>query len=67
MALAAITSEMPRQIHTHKAIDVTSSAKTGDKIFEHMKEEIELLENEYKVPVIAVVSDAAGLGSLAAC
>ena len=39
---------------------LSSSAKTGDKPFEHLKEEIELLENEYIVPVIAVVSDAAG-------
>ena len=48
------------QIYTHKTINVTSSAKTGEKTFEHLKEEIELLETAHNVPVIAVISDAAG-------
>ena len=48
------------QIYTHKTIIVTSSAKTGEKTFEHLKEEIELLETAHNVPVIAVISDAAG-------
>ncbi|KAL3161549.1 hypothetical protein ABBQ32_010416 [Trebouxia sp. C0010 RCD-2024] len=50
MAFAAFTSEMPRQIYTHKAVDVTTSANTGDKTFEHLKEEIELLKNAEEAP-----------------
>ncbi|KAL3130235.1 hypothetical protein ABBQ38_008532 [Trebouxia sp. C0009 RCD-2024] len=39
---------------------ITSSPKTGGKTFEHVKEEIESIESQHKVPVTAVVSDAAG-------
>lgn len=55
-----LTTHDAMQIYTHKTINVTSSAKTGEKTFEHLKEEIELLETAHKVPVIAVISDAAG-------
>ena len=48
------------QIFTKKTINITSSPKTGQKTFEHMKEEIEELQSYYKVLVICVVSDAAG-------
>lgn len=56
----ADTQHYDMQIYTHKTIDITSSAKTGEKTFEHMKEEIELLESRYEIVVIAVISDAAG-------
>ena len=53
--------ELPvMQIFTKKTINITSSPKTGQKTFEHMKEEIEELQSYYKVLVICVVSDAAG-------
>ena len=46
-------------VFTKKTINITSSPKTGDKTFEHMKEEIQELESHNKVTVICVVSDAA--------
>ena len=55
------------QIFTKKTINITSSPKTGDKTYEHMKEEIEELESHYKVLVIGVVSDAAGEAAKARC
>ena len=48
------------QIYTYKTINITSSSKTGEKTYLHLKEEIEHLEEEYKIEVIAVISDAAG-------
>lgn len=60
MAVSVTTSGNPRQIFTHKTIDISASPKTGEKTFELIKEEIELLESKYKMAVIAVVSDAAG-------
>ncbi|DBA98560.1 TPA: hypothetical protein ACH3X1_014364 [Trebouxia sp. C0004] len=53
------------QMFTKKTINITSSPKTGDKTFEHMKEEIQELESHNKVTVICVVSDAAGEASKA--
>ena len=53
------------QVFTKKTINITSSPKTGDKTFEHMKEEIQELESHNKVTVICVVSDAAGEASKA--
>ncbi len=46
------------QAYTLKTI--TSSPKTGDKAYEHVKEEIDSRESQHMVPVTAVVSDAAG-------
>ncbi|KAL0032467.1 hypothetical protein WJX77_002131 [Trebouxia sp. C0004] len=57
------TSKDPRKVFTKKTINITSSPKTGDKTFEHMKEEIQELESHNKVTVICVVSDAAGEAS----
>lgn len=47
------------QGYTLKTIISTSSPKTGDKTYEHVKQEIEAVES-VKAPVIAVVSGAAG-------
>ncbi|KAL0021280.1 hypothetical protein WJX79_007403 [Trebouxia sp. C0005] len=60
MAISVTTSGTPREIYTHKTIAITSSPKTGEKTFEHMKEEIEMLKSRYNIVVIAVISDAAG-------
>ncbi|KAL3130247.1 hypothetical protein ABBQ38_008544 [Trebouxia sp. C0009 RCD-2024] len=43
-----------------KTLSITSSPKTGDNTYELVKQEIETTESVNKVPVIAVVSDAAG-------
>lgn len=56
----ADTQHCDMQIYTHKTIAITSSPKTGEKTFEHMKEEIEMLKSRYNIVVIAVISDAAG-------
>lgn len=48
------------QIYTLKTLNITSSPKTGDKTYELVKQEIINIESVNKVPVIAVVSDAAG-------
>ncbi|KAL0029350.1 hypothetical protein WJX77_001588 [Trebouxia sp. C0004] len=65
LAVTVTTSEDPRKVFTKKTINITSSPKTGDKTFEHMKEEIQELESHNKVTVICVVSDAAGEASKA--
>ena len=58
--LLSVSQHVQLQIYTHKTINITSSPKTGEKTYLHLKEEIEHLEVTYKVEVIAVVSDAAG-------
>lgn len=47
-------------MHTLKTLNITSSPKTGNKTHELVKQEIMNIESVNKVPVIAVVSDAAG-------
>ena len=48
------------QIYTLKTLNITSSPKIGDKTYELVKQEVMNIESVNKVPVIAVVSDAAG-------
>ncbi|KAL3138942.1 hypothetical protein ABBQ32_005755 [Trebouxia sp. C0010 RCD-2024] len=67
LAVAATTSQQPRQIYTLKTLNITSSPKTGDKTYELVKQEIINIESVNKVPVIAVVSDAAGEAAKARC
>ena len=48
------------QIFTYKPIDFTTSEKSGENCYEQIKEQIETIESETKVRIIAVVSDAGG-------
>lgn len=48
------------QIFTYKTIDITTSEKSGENCYEQIKEQIETIESETKVRIIAVVSDAGG-------
>ena len=48
------------KIHTVRVFDASSERRDAEHLYDHMREVISLLTNEWNVEVVALTSDASG-------
>ncbi|EIW73832.1 hypothetical protein CONPUDRAFT_21809, partial [Coniophora puteana RWD-64-598 SS2] len=58
--LIAFMVTVNNQVHTVQVDDVSAERKTADNLLDRLQKVIDTLNNEWKSPVIAVVTDASG-------
>ena len=56
----AFTMTVNREVHTVKVFDASTERKTAENLFKHMQNVLNIMQDEWKVKVVAFTTDASG-------